>query len=207
MSDTEQKQQTEDPYVRQGELNARQRADAIGIQKQHEQVSKHKFNPGFHKETSDPDLDSEKWDWLENELGPKTSRAHVLGDLPEEHGEVQSLLNRNAAERFIAEREWGYLLKKNPAVAAVYMGVQPGEGAILEPSKWLDDPAAVLPLENAEAQRAVRDAYEALTTRESLAQEGKWADALTTATTETIHSDQVDEDVSETSRRLSGVFR
>lgn len=203
---SEQEQRQDDPYKRKGELNARQRADHVGIQKQHEQVAKHKFNPGFHQETSKPDLDSDKWDWLENELGPKTSRAHVLGDLPKEHGEAQALLNRNAAERFIAEREWGYLLKKNPAVAAVFQGIE-NPPDILNPRTWLDAKGAVTPFEHPEWKRAVRDAYEALSTRESLAQEGKWADALTTATTETIHSDQVDEDVSETTRRLSGVLR
>lgn len=192
----EQQQQTGDPYDKQATLSAKQQADSIGIQQQHRQVAKRKFNPGFFEETSDLDADTEMYPWLENELGAKGSRAHVLGNRPESFAKQQELLNRNQAERMIAEREPGYLLKKNPEVLAVFQGVES-----------MNDPDAVAPIEQDRQRRQYRDLAELLTTRETLAIDGEFVDALTTATTETHHRDQVEDEASGTTKRLRSVFK
>jgi len=192
----QQQEQIDDPYRKQAELSARQRADQIGIQSQQEQVSKRKFNPGFFKETSGLDADTELFGWLENELGAKGSRAHVLGHRPEHYAEQQELLNRNQAERMIAERDPGYLLKKNPAVLAVYQNVE-----------GMDDPDSVTPIDVDRERRQYRDLAEVLTTRETLAIQGEFVDALTTATTETHHREETEDDASATTKRLRSVFK
>lgn len=193
---SESEQQTEDPYRKQAELSATQEADKIGIQSQHEQVAKRKFNPGFFDETSKLDVDTELFNWLENELGAKGSRAHVLGNRDDHYEEQQELLNRNQAERMIAERDPGYLLKKNPEVMAVFQGVE-----------GMDDPDLVAPIEKDRERRQYRDLAEVLTTRETLAIEGEFVDALTTATTETHHREQTEDEASGTTRRLRSVFK
>lgn len=189
-------QQTEDPYQRQAELSAQETASHIGIQRQQEQVSKRKFNPDFFEQTSDLDVDTELFDWLENELGAKGSRAHVLGNRPESFEEQQDLLNRNLAERMISEREPGYLIKKNPAVMAVYQEVDS-----------LDDPDAVAPITQSRERRQYRNLAEVLTTRETLAIDGEFVDALTTATTETRQHAQQEDESSGTTKRLRSVFK
>ena len=189
-------QQAEDPYARQAELSAIQQADQIAARTQHQKVAERKFNPGFFAETSKLDADSELYDWLENELGAKASRAHTLGHREEHFGEQQELLNANEAERMIAEREPGRLLKKNPVVLAVYQGVDS-----------LSDPDAVAPIEHDRERRQYRDVMELATTHESLAIEGRYLDALTKATTETSHRDRVEDEASGTTKRLRGVFK
>jgi len=193
---TEQQQQETDPYQAQAELSARQTADQIGIQSQQEKVAKRKFNPGFFDETTDLDLSTELFDWLENELGAKGSKAQTLGNRPESFAESQELLNRNQAERMIAEREPGYLVKKNPAVNAVWQGVES-----------MGDADAVTPIEQDRVRRQYRDMAEVLTTRETLAIDGKFVDALTKATTETHHREQTEDDASQTTKRLRSMFK
>lgn len=192
----ESDQQTEDPYQKQAELSATQQADAIGIQKQHEQVGQYKFNPGFFDETTDLDVDTELFDWISNELGAKGSKAHVLGNRGDHYEEQQELLNRNQAERMIAERDPGFLLKKNPEVLAVFQGVED-----------MDDPDAVAPIQKDRERRQYRDTAEVLTTRETLAIDGIFVDALTTATTETHHREQTEDEASGTTKRLRSVFK
>lgn len=207
---SEQEQQTEDPYAKQAELSATQRADQVGIQSQHEQVAKRQFNPGFFRETSALDIDTEMYDWLENELGAKGSRAHVLGNRPEEYAEQQMLLNQNQAERMIAEREPGRLQKKNPVIYALSQGLDPlnsQDVQQLDQVDWLDHPEAVVPIELDRERRQYRDLAEVLTTRETLAIEGEFVDALTTATTETRHQDRVEDEASGTTKRLQSVFQ
>lgn len=198
MSEQEQQeqQQTQDPYQKQATLSAQQSAQQVGISKQFEEVAKRKYNPGFFKETSDLDADTELYDWLENELGAKSSRAHVLGNRPESFARQQELLNQNQAERMIAEREPGYLLRKNPEIMAVYQDVEN-----------MSHEDAVAPITKDRERRQYRDLAELLTTRETLAIDGTFVDALTRATTETSHRDQLEEDASGTTKRLRSVFK
>jgi hypothetical protein len=207
---SEQDEQTRQrEYDRKAGLSATQHADQVGIQSQHEQVAKRQFNPGFFKETAALDADTEFWDWLENELGAKGSRAHVLGNRPEEYAEQQMLLNANQAERMIAEREPGRLQKKNPVVYAVSQGLDPLDGQdreTLETIDWLDHPDAIVPISTDGERRQYRDLAELMTTRETLAIGGIYVDALTTATTETRHQDRVEDQASGTTRRLRSVF-
>jgi len=207
---SEQQQDRQEEYDRKARLSATQRSDHIGIQSQHEQVAKRQFNPGFFRETSQLDADTELFDWLENELGAKGSRAHVLGNRPEEFAEQQMLLNQNQSERMIAEREPGRLQKKNPVVYAVSQGIDPldaNDYETLRAIDWLDHPDAVVPIKLDRTRRQYRDLAELLTTRESLAIDGEFVDALTTATTETRHQDQVEDEASGTTRRLRSVFK
>lgn len=195
MSEQEQ-QEIDDPYAKQAGMTAMQTADQVGVKQQAKEVSKRKFNPGFFERTTELDLDTELYDWLENELGAKGSRAHVLGRRDESYVEQQGLLNRNLAERMIIERQPGSLLKKNPEVLTVYQNVDS-----------MDDEDAVTPIQTDRVRRQYRSLAGALTTRESLAVEGEFVDALTTATTETSHIDERDEESSSaTTRRLRSVF-
>lgn len=193
MSDDQQQTQTQ--FAAHRELSAQQEGDRLGMQTQHSEVSKRKYNPGFYKEISHSDLDTDKYPWIENELGAKSSSAHILGNRPRHYVAQQELLNRNHAERMIAEREPGRLLKKNPIVNVVWQGVE-GE----------DDVDYVAPIRHSEERRQYRDAAEVLTTRESLAVEGKGLDSLTTASTETRVRKDNDEEASASARKLGKLF-
>lgn len=203
MSDQQrQVEQEQDEQVRRKRrLSAATEGDKVGIHKQHSEVSQRKYNPGFYKETADLDADTEMYPWLENELGAKASRAHVLGNRPEEFVEQQGLLNRNLAERMISEREPGRLLKKNPSVLAVWQGI---DG--LDENLEIDDPDFNAPITHSRERRQYRALAELLTTRESLAVEGRFVDALTKATTETQVRNEREEEKSGVKGRVSKFF-
>ena len=196
MSDQDQRQRERDEQVRrQRRLSAATEGDKIGIHKQHSEVSERKYNPTFFEKTADLDADTDMFPWLENILGAKASRAHVLGNRDEEFVEQQELLNRNLSERMIAEREPGPLLKKNPSVMAVWQDCES-----------VEDEKFAAPITHSRERRQYRNLAELLTTRESLAVDGRYVDALTKATTETqVHNDK-EEEQSGVKKRVSAFF-
>jgi len=208
-----QERAEQDPFAEQRNNTAFDRAQRQAVAKQHEKVSKTKMNPGFYREIADLNIESEQYDWLENELGAKAAPGHILGKRPEEYVFQQMLLNRNQANRMITEGERGRLLKKNPVVDAVFQGLggkqcvewnEQTQRLTLTPTAHTNFAA---PIESSAERRQFRDAMDLQTTRESLAVEGEALDALTKATTESVHRNERDEQETKAGRVASVLGR
>ena len=167
-----------------------QTADRIGIQSQHQEIQKRKFNPEFLSQLQDADVDTERFPWLENEFGPVFSGGHILGNRQRTFERQQEYLNANKAERYIAERTPGRLLKRHPKLLALWQGVDETD-ATGDPTTH---PDYNKPIDQQMERRVARDAMEVATTRQSLSVDGKGVDSVTTATTEnrTVASDESD---------------
>lgn len=162
-------------------------------------------NPEFVTEYTDPDADSEVFDWVEAELGPEFSRAHVFGYRDPSYERKAEWLDLNAAERFLAERSPGRTLRKHLDVLRVMQGAgydpESNESLAAQRSSFRE------PMTQDE-RRVSRAAFEVVTNRKSLSIRGKGTDALTTATAEhrTVHNR--DEEERSTARKAaSKLFR
>ncbi len=147
-------------------------ASRSAMQMASKQVEHTQHNPNFLNEVRDADLDDGVFDWLEDELGPMFSKAHVVGNRGQDYEHRQTWLNQNKAERYIAERSPGRLLKDNPELMAISQDV---EGT--------DDPMFRDAITSPK-RRAVRNSMEVATTLQSLSVGMQGLDAFTTATAE-----------------------
>lgn len=174
-------------------LNASSSANRAAMASASQQAQETLFNPHFFDELRDPDVDSELYDWLEDELGPVLSGAHIVGNRDEHYEHQQQWLNQNRAERQIAERTPGRLLRNNPYLLAVAQDVSsPSDPAFREP---MTQPK----------RRVTRDAYDVATTLQSLSVGGYGLDSVTTATAES-RVVKNDREKSGTASRLKKVF-
>jgi hypothetical protein len=159
-------------------------------------------NPEFLKQLQDPDVDTELWDWVEDEWGPAFSGAHILGQREESYEEQQSLLNRNAAERMIAERTPGRLLRENPRMLAISQGIT-GTDEHPDPT---NHPAFREPL-TTRKERVVRSSAEVMTNRQTLSIGGRGIDAVSSATVENRTVTKNEEEAKGATGRVKEVFR
>jgi len=114
-------------------------------------------NPDFLAQLQQPDADSAEFNWLEAEFGPIFSGAKILGNRSPLHRKRRMWLNRNKAERMIAEHESGRLCKGD--VAKIAHRVHKRD------DRELSDVADPM---TTDEKRAVRDAMEIATNMESL---------------------------------------
>jgi hypothetical protein len=161
------------------DAQADQTAMAAAMQTATEHQQETLFNPNFFDELRDSDVDGDLYDWLEAELGPVFSGAHIVGYRDEHYPQQRDLLNRNAAERIIAERSPGRHLRQHPKLNALAQGLA-GTSEYPNPT---DNPAYRAPLTQAK-KRVIRAAMEVATTQQSLATQGYGLDSVTTATAE-----------------------
>lgn len=166
-----------------------------------EQQKFHK-NPEFLKQLQDPDVDSELWDWLEDEIGPPLSGSHILGQRDESYEEQQSLLNRNKVQRMVAERTPGRLLKENPRMLAQAQGVSASE----QHPDPTQHPEFREPL-TSRKERVLRDAAEVITTRQTMSIGGRGVDAVSTATVENRTVTNEQKEASGVTSRAKEVFK
>lgn len=158
-------------------------------------------NPEFLGQIQDPDVDTDLFDWVEDEFGPVFSGAHILGDRGEYFEQQQEMLNRNKVERMVAERNPGRLLRENPRMLALAQGIR-GTEQHPDPTK---NPAFREPL-TTKKQRVIRDAAEIATTRQTLGIEGRGLDAVANATVENRTVTNEDKEASAAST-VKEVFR
>lgn len=149
-------------------------------------------NPYFLNELRDPDVDSEVFDWLEEEFPEWFSGAHAVGHRHEDWGEEAELIMQNKRERAVTEGSPGRLLRGRPYLLAVAQGADSPES-----------PEFREPMRSAE-KRVVRGGSEVATNLMSLSTEGEGLKATTTATTESRVMRQGEEEKSKT--RFSKVF-
>jgi len=183
----EQKQLAE----QQTELGKEQTAHSTGMQIAAESHREKVENPDFLGKLQEPDIDTDLFDWLHDEIGPVASGAHILGNRAEYYEEYATLKNQNKAERLVAEREPGRLLKQNPAMLAQSQGVTgwaQGEGPASQP-----DYRAPL---TSKKKRALRDAMEVLTNRQTMSIDARGLDAVSTVTVENKRVDSESQEAS-----------
>jgi hypothetical protein len=170
-------------------------ADRIGIKSNASKVQENKFNPGFLAEIQDPKVDTERFEWIQDELGPVLSGAHLIGQRQEYYEQQQELLNQAKSEQIIAENNPGDLLQRHPNVLAVMQGVEGTNDP--EFRGGVDQPK----------RRALRHAMEVATTRQALSVGGEGIKAFTTATTETRQVTNEQEEESNILSKAKGVVR
>lgn len=151
-------------------------------------------NPEFLERVADPDMDTDVYDWVEDELGPVTSRAHILGYRSEDFERESKWLNMNKAERAITERNPGRLLRQNEDMLRIAQDAEQSHSRYRQPA-------------TSDQRRAFRDAYEVVTQRQTLSIEGKGIESQTKATAEhrTVTNQQEDSSTTrKTLRELMG---
>lgn len=170
---------------RKGEIGQRAATQIAAEEAQHRVK-----NPEFLKQLQDPDVDSDLWNWVEDELGPPLSGAHILGNRSEHFEEQQSLLNRNKAQRMVAERSPGRLLREHPRLLALAQGIR-GTKQHPDPTKHPEFRDPLTPRK----ERVIRDAAEVMTNRQTLSIDGAGLDATANATVEnrTVTNEERDE--------------
>jgi len=129
-------------------------------------------NEYFLNELRDADIDSELYDWLEDEYPTLFSGAHAVGNRGDTWDREADLLNFSKRERLKAERTPGRLLKDRPRLLAIAQGYDSP-----------NDPEFREPL-TPRKERAIYGAAEISSDLMSLAKNRAGLDATTTATTE-----------------------
>lgn len=190
-------------YLDQQQQNSiEQQSHATAVKAAAQKEEKHLHNPEFLGQLQDPDADTELWDWVEDELGPLLSGAHILGQRGDHYEEQQELLNRNVVQRLVAERTPGRLLKENPRMLAQAQGFSGGrENPDPTQHKEFREPLT------SRKKRVLRDTAEIITNRQSLSIGGRGVDAVSTATVENRTVTNEREESSATTERLKGVFK
>lgn len=167
-----------------------------------EKASRRVENPEFLKQLQEADVDTDVFDWIEDEYGPVFSGAHIIGNRGEHYEDQQDLLNRSKAERMVAESTPGRLLVENPRMHALAMGIR-GTREMPDPTdheKYREPASSV-------EKRVIRDAMEVATSRETLAIEGRGLDAVATATVENRTVTNEEEKARGLTGKVKGVFR
>lgn len=156
-----------------------EQSQAAAVKAQIQDEQKRIKNPEFLKQLQDPDVDSDLWDWVEDEVGPPLSGSHILGVRDPSYERRQMLLNKNKTERLVSERSPGRLLRENPRMLAQAQGIEATE-QYPDPT---NNPQFRKPL-TARKKRVLRASEEVMTNRQSLSIEGRGVDAVSTATVE-----------------------
>lgn len=133
-----------------------------------QQVAKRIENPEFFQQLRDPDVDSGEFPWLEDELGPLFSGAHIIGHRDDDYEQHIKWGNMARAERVIHEGSPGRLCRGS--VQEIAQGTHTREDKAAKGPHTVDE------------RRAVRDAHEASTNLKSLAVGAKGLNSVTQAT-------------------------
>jgi hypothetical protein len=125
-------------------------------------------NPEFFAQLRDLDIDTEQFEQLEAKLGPLGSGAHLIANRSEEYEREIKWLDRNRAERMLAERQSGRLC--NGKTLEIAQKVHDKEGKEVREDYGSHE------------RRAVRDAMEAVTNFKTLGIETAGLSSVTEAT-------------------------
>lgn len=183
----EQERRRQRDSQRRAQAESAQQSAAVQSAIRDESTAK---NPRFLEEFAGVALDGDVYDWLESEIGPEIAQVHALGNRSEEYAFEQRLLNRNTAERIIAEGTPGRQLRQHPKLHYLAQGCRGlPEGASPEA-----DPEYRAPLSEQD-RRILRSTFEAITAHQSRSQEHMGADAVSKVQTEstTVQDDRSEE--------------
>jgi hypothetical protein len=159
-------------------------------------VAERKQNPNFLDELQKSKVDTDRYDWVENEMGPLLSGSHILGVRSEGYVERQDLLNKAEAEIMAVEANPGRLLRENPSINAVMQdGVDSAE-----------DPDYRKPVTQTE-RRVLREATDVATNKQAMAKDGRGLDAVSKVTSESQVRRDEEEQASGVIGRMKGVMK
>jgi len=167
-----------------------------------EQQKKRLENPEFLGQLQDEDVDTPVFDWVSDEYGPVFSGAHIVGNRSEHFEEQQEMLNRNKAERMVAERTPGRLLREHPKLLALAQGLR-GTEKYPDPT---DRPDFRGPM-SSRKERVVRDAGEVATNRQTLSIGGRGLDSVANVTVENRSMSSKEESSDSVASKATEVFR
>jgi hypothetical protein len=192
----ETKQKREQDRRDSAAVNAAQQGASLGMRSTAEKISERKQNPNFLDELQKAKIDTERWDWIENEMAGKFAGAHILGNRSESYVERQDLLNMADAEIQLTERQPGRILRERPELLAVMQDdvKHPESVDMRQPYSQ-------------EQKRVIREAADVATTRQSLAVDGKGLDAVSKITSESQVRKEDEEEASGLINKTKGVFR
>jgi hypothetical protein len=159
----------QDPLTQQEQLDVARQSQSTAIGGAVSRTESRKENPDFADTVRDADVDSRKFDDLEDELGALLSGSHAFGNRDPTYERWAKWVNENRGERLIAERTSGRLCDESVMACYQKAGKAPQDA----------DPR---PLES-DRRRAFRAAHDAATSYQTLAIEGEGLRALTDATT------------------------
>jgi hypothetical protein len=166
-----QQQSIEERKQAQAEQQARQIGQQAATSASQRKLEEKIENPEFFQQLRDADLsagDDSEFAWIEDELGPATSGAHIIGNRGPEYERQVEWLNRNRAERVISESEPGRLCSGSTLRVAQRVHGRPDKD--VKPERTMDE------------KRGVRDAFDALTNLRSLAVGAQGLKSVTQAT-------------------------
>lgn len=169
MDKQEIRQERMEQARRQKEADATSAAVRGAMSKQIEQYQ----NPDFLRTIQNPDVDSDVFDWVSDEMGPELSGAHILGERPRSYADVADLLSQNAAERVISEATPGRFLREDDELLAIAQGVNgPDASGFREPV-------------DSRERRVIRGAHDVAAQRKTMSIGGAGRDTVGTVQTET----------------------
>lgn len=100
------------------------------------QLAEKKENPEFVDALRQIGINSEKYDWIEDELGAMLADVHLIANRREGYRDYARYLNRNRVERKIAQHNPGRLCKGNTRAIAQRVHMRDDKD-VREP--WLSD--------------------------------------------------------------------
>jgi len=165
-------------------------------------VEQRQENPQFTEQLVDPDVDSQEYDWIENELGPLFSRAHVFANRDESFESEAKWTNRAKADRLVTEGDPGRIAKN----FTVEVG---GEVRYPILELWQDvnhrpDKDVTQPYTSDE-RRALLDSMEASTAHKTLGIDNTGLSSLTEATA-VAKRETTEEESKSTTERTASLF-
>jgi hypothetical protein len=183
-------EQLEQRLEYENERTASQQAASTAAKAANRKVQKRLENPEFFQQLRDPDVDSEKFDWVEQDLGPLFSGAHLIGNRDEQYEREAKWTNMAEAERIIAEGKPGRLCKGPLLEIAQQVHRRPDKSAT--------DPYSL------DERRVIRDAFEASTSLKSLSVDAKGLESVTTATA--VHKTETNEETEKSMKERGASF-
>lgn len=179
----------------QMDVSAEKRSQQIAA----EEVSEIHRNPEFMEKLQELGVQSETFEWIEEELGVELAGAHVFGNRDDGYAERVDLMSSNTTAKLVAEASPGRILREHPDMLAIARGLHHRvDGTVEDVLNELQPPA------NAQEKRVMRSADELITNHKAKAEDSTGLDAVSTVQTERKnHSNEESETTSE-ERALKG---
>lgn len=186
-------QEHQEQMNRQEEQQLHGMGAQAGIQTAAKKQERKIENQQFLESLRDADIDSEVFDWLEEEFPTWFSGAHSVTNRGEDWDKQADLLMHNKRERALAERNPGRLLRDRPVLLAIAQG------------RTADSEPKPLQPMNSEERRAMYGGADVAADLMALSKEKAGLEATTTATTETRVTRESQED--EQTSKIGAIYK